>query len=160
MDFQEYTGKFTAHLNSAAAENTVKTMFKKHNVLRNKYEIYRKFTFALIDTVYDTYLGQDCIYREEDIANHFKWCFNNTAKQFKDSKMKFAENTVLLDYFREYFKTNLYLSYEQRDNDLDYFDKMFNMDNEGMKHGQLAAFMNLYVLFDETHYAGRVLVRK
>lgn len=160
MDFQEYTEKFTSHLNSAASENTVKMMIKKNNVLRNKYEIYRKFIFALVDTVYDTYLGQDCVYREEDIVNHFKWCFNHTAKQFKDSKMKFAENTILLNYFREYFKANLYLSYEQRDNDLDYFDKMFNMDNANMKNGQLAAFMDLYVLFDETHYAGRALIKK
>lgn len=160
MDFQEYTEKFKSHLNSTASENAVKMMIKKNNVLRNKYEIYRKFIFALVDTVYDTYLGQDCVYREEDIVNHFKWCFNHTAKQFKDSKMKFAENTILLNYFREYFKTNLYLSYEQRDNDLDYFDKMFNMDNANMKNGQLAAFMDLYVLFDETHYAGRALIKK
>lgn len=159
MDFQEYTEKFTSHLNSAANENTIKAMFKKHNLVRNKYTIYRNFIFALIDTVYETYLGQDCIYREEDIVNHFKWCFNHTAKQFKDTKMKFSENTLLMNYFRDYFKTNLYLSYEQRDNDLHYFANMFNMDNKNMKHGELAGFMDLYVLFDETHYAGRVLIK-
>lgn len=159
MDFQEYTEKFTSHLNSEANENIVKAMFKKHNLVRNKYTIYRNFIFKLIDTVYDTYLGQDCVYREEDIVNHFKWCFNHTAKQFKDSKMKFSENSLLMVYFRNYFKTNLYLSYEQRDNDLYYFSQFFNMDNPNMKHGELVSFIDLYVLFDETHYSGRTLIK-
>ena len=34
--------------------------------------------------IFDTYLGKDYIITEEDKIGHFKWCFNNVCKSFKE----------------------------------------------------------------------------
>lgn len=156
---EELLNRFYHHINGVATESEIHMALKKNNVIRSKYEIYRRFIFALIDVVYETYLGHDCITREEDIVAHFKWCYKQAAKQFKDTKLQFAENDELFDYFCEYFKENLYLSYEQRDNDISNFAEFFNMDNPRLTNSQAVSFSELYVLFDKTHYAGRMLVK-
>jgi hypothetical protein len=137
----------------------MRNTFKRHNIQPGKFDVFQSFIIVLIDTVYDTYLGNDCIYREADIVNHFRWCFQKTCSELKDKGFRFEENQVLHDYFLEYFRINLYLCESARETDFAYFRSFFHMDpKQSMKHADLDSMVDLYEVFDKSLLRGRNLV--
>lgn len=149
--------RFLTYLFGGVSNEKMQRTFRQRNVSESRFEIYQRFLLALIDNVYETYLGADCIYREADIVGHFRWCFNKTSNDLLDTRCKFEENQELYEYFLEYFRVNLYLSEDSRENDFSYFRSFFHMEGN-MKNCDLSSFLDLYEIFDKTEHRGRNLV--
>lgn len=155
---QELQNKqFLSFLFGGVSDERMKRTFRQRNVVESKYLVYQRFILALIDNVYETYLGSDCIYKEADIVGHFKWCFLKTSVDLKDTRYKFEENKELYEYFLEYFRLNLYMCEDSRENDYAYFRSFFHMEGN-MKNCDLSSFLDLYEIFDKTQHRGRNLV--
>ncbi len=133
--------------------------FRQRNVQPVRFEWYQRFLLTLIDNVYETYLGADCLWREADIEGHFRWCFNKTSADLLDTRCKFEENEELYHYFLEFFRLNLYMSEDSRETNLAYFRTFFHMDSSKMAPCDLSSFLDLYETFDKTVHRGRNLVR-
>jgi hypothetical protein len=139
---------------------TKEDMLRAYNIKGvnfDKVNIFSEFITELINTVYDTFLGNDSINNEQDIITHFKWCYDKVAK--RSTLYKFEDNQELYDYFMEYFRINIYLCEESRDIDFDYFT-FFLKPNENEQRFQIDSFLDLYDIFDRTEKKGRVLVSK
>ena len=150
---------FLKHIFQDVSAEQMQRSFKQRNIQPAKYAVYEKFILTLIDNVYDTYLGNDCIYRDADIVNHFMWCYNKTASDLKKEGFKFEENKELYDYFLEYFRIGLYLSEESRESDFAYFRSFFHIDTtKVMKNCDMSSFLELYEVFDKTPLRGSNLV--
>jgi hypothetical protein len=131
--------------------------YEIHNVTTEKVKIFSEFVTTLINTVYDTFLGNDSINNEHDIVTHFQWCFNKACQI--SGIYKYNTNKELYDYFIEYFRINIYLCEESREIDLDYFSFFLKpMENE--QKFMVSSFIDLYQIFDKTEKNGRVLVSK
>jgi hypothetical protein len=138
---------------------TIVGIYKKKGVHNELVEDYSTFLRKLINTVYDTFLGNDIIYQERDIIAHFGWCFNTAAEETNLGKYKYTENKELYDYFLEYFTLNLYLCEESREVDFQYFSFFLNY-LENKQKVDVDGFVDLYDIFERTPKNGRKLKPK
>jgi hypothetical protein len=139
-------------------KNEMDNVFKKRGIESSKVEVFKAFTLDLINTVYDTFLGNDTINNEGDIINHFDWCYTKLATEYHAKWYKFEDNTQLKDYFLEYFKENIYAVEESRDNDIEYFGFLFHYELPKERF-EVNSFIELYELFVSTPRKGRVLLK-
>jgi len=98
--------------------------------------IYKSFILELNHKIFDTYLGKDYIITEEDKIGHFKWCFNNVCKSFKELNFDFTGNKEIYEHFYEYYTFYLYenpkpLNEKEINN---FYDCIFSL------HGERLAF--------------------
>jgi len=147
------------HLFGSVSDEEMQRRYQQKNIQPARFDIYQKFILTLIDVVYETYLGADCIYKEADIESHFRWCFNKTCANLKDARFKFEENQDLYNYFLDFFQLNLYLSEDSRENNLAYFRSFFYMEGNN-NNCDLSSFLDLYETFDRTEHRGRNLVSR
>jgi hypothetical protein len=139
-------------------KSEMNNVYKRKGIDSSKVEVFKAFTLDLINTIYDTFLGNDTINNESDIINHFNWCYNKVSNDYHTKWYKFDENSYLKDYFLEYFRENIYAIEESRNNDIDYFS--FILEHEVPKEKfEINSFIELYELFIETPKKGRVLLK-
>lgn len=151
--------KFLTHLFGEVSEEIMQRSFREKDVQPVRFAWYQRFLLTLIDNVYETYLGADCIYRSSDIEAHFRWCFNKTSSDLKDTNRKFEENKDLYNYFLDFFQLNLYMSEDSRENNLAYFRSFFHMSSVKLAPCDMSSFLDLYEIFDKTEHRGRNLVK-
>ena len=53
--------------------------------------------------VVNTFLGDDVINSEEDVKNHFKWCFNDVVEKFSQEGIYFLDTKILKEYFYNFY---------------------------------------------------------
>jgi hypothetical protein len=133
-------------------------IYNRIGIEEAKVEVFKAFTLDLINTVYDTFLGNDTINNERDIIKHYLWCFDKVAIQYHSKWYKFNENEDLKEYFLEYFKENIYAVEESRELDLDHFSFLLQHNTPKQKF-EVNSFIELYKLFAATPRKGRVLLR-
>ena len=64
----------------------------KYKVIKDRVEIYRDFTLNLLSCIYDYYLDKETLSLDQDIRNHFMFCYNKICKQFLMEDIDFREN--------------------------------------------------------------------
>jgi hypothetical protein len=139
-------------------KNEMDNLYKRKGIDSSKVEVFKAFTLDLINTIYNTFLGNDTINNEGDIVRHFHWCYTKVATNYHAKWYKFEENTHLEDYFLEYFKENIYAVEESREIDIDHFGFLFEY-NVPKERFEVNSFIELYDLFAETPKKGRVLLK-
>jgi hypothetical protein len=136
----------------------IDNIYKRKGIDSSKVEVYKAFTLDLINTVYNTFLGNDTINNEKDIVAHFEWCYDKVSNEYHVKWYKFEENSNLKDYFLEYFRDNIYAVEESRGIDIDHFSFLFHYDKPKEKF-EVNSFIELYELFAATPKKGRVLLK-
>jgi hypothetical protein len=139
-------------------QEQINSIYSVKSVEAHKVEVLKAFTVALINQIYDTFLGNDAINNERDIASHYRWCYAVTAEAFKGRYYRFDQNPLLEEYFHGYFVENIYAVEESRDVDMEYYDFLLDYQSPKEKY-KIKSFLELYEIFSQTPRSGRQLLK-
>ena len=89
---------------SSIKELEMMKKFKSYNIIRERVELYKDFTINLLHYIHDTYLGNDYIKTEQEMLEHFTWCYGKVLEEFYDEEFSFYENEELFEYFYTYYQ--------------------------------------------------------
>ena len=123
----------------------------KYNIISGRVEIFRDFTINLVHCIYDYYLDKQTLSLDEDIYNHFVFCYNKVCAEFLEEEIDFRDNEMLIEYFSTYYYHHFY----RNENDvpksqfLKFWDSIFNIDKPKNKN-TLKALIELYANFDHS----------
>lgn len=123
----------------------------KYNLVRDRILVYHDFTSNLIEYLYIYYLDQQTLSAEQDIRNHFLFCYNKTCEDFLKEEIDFRKNEELIEYFYEYFYHQFYTS--EKETDIKYFRRfwngVFDVDRQRNKN-VLKVLVEIYSVFDQS----------
>ena len=138
------------HLTSETYKEQIEVWYKTHNIIREKAELYYDFLFSLLDIVDETYLGSDVIKSDEDMINHFNWCFNKVVSNFEQERIYFNNKDTHYDYLWVFFYKAYYTCPTENKMEIlsEYFKVLFNF-NRIKTPPELESFTDLYKTFDQ-----------
>jgi adenosine deaminase len=97
--------KSEEHLTYEAQREQLEIWYRAHNIIREKAELYYDFLFSLLNLIDETYLGADVMQSEEDMMNHFTWCFNKVTSNFEQERIHFLTKNTHFPYLWFFFYT-------------------------------------------------------
>jgi len=123
----------------------------KYKLVRDRVNIYRDFTINLIMYIFEYYLDKETLKLDEDIHNHFKFCFNKVCDEYLKEGINFKENSELLDYLYQYFYHQFYKSeqVEKMDYYVKWWDDVYAVDVQ-RNNNVLRLLVEIYLLFDKS----------
>jgi len=123
--------------------------YSANNIIRERSDLYYDFIISLLSVIDETYLGPDVISSQEDMVNHFTWCFKKVVGNFEKERIKFSSDA---DY--EYLWYFIYRGYYSSDFDgtydtlIRYFTYLF--DYSAIKTPQeINTYIDFYKIFDQ-----------
>lgn len=129
---------------------------KKFVVIKDRVEVYKDFTLNLLYYIQKYYVDRESLSEDEDIYNHYSWCYNKTCDDFKKEELDFSTNEELKKYFYMYYYNQFYLLDEDQfghDGSLEYFkefwDTIFEIKNQKNRN-ILNVLIELYAIFDKS----------
>ena len=128
--------------------NTIST---KYTIIKDRIEIYNYFTYNLLSYIYDYYLDKETLSLDEDIRNHFLFCYNKTCNDFLKEEIDFRNNNELIEYFYTYYYHHFYKAESEVDKDffIKFWDTIFNVDKP-KNDNTLKVLIELYQVFDRS----------
>ncbi|MFW6272275.1 MAG: hypothetical protein ACOC2U_00660 [bacterium] len=130
-------------------KNNKKSNEEKFLVVKDRLNIYEDFTINLLYYINRYYLDSKTLNNDEDINNHFNFCYNKTCDDFLDEEIDFSNNDELREYFATYYYNQVY-KYDDEINikSLESFWRsIFDVDNITEKN-IMNVFVELYLIFD------------
>ncbi len=124
--------------------------YKINNIIQEKVDLYYDFIISLIELIDNTYLGDDVLRNEQDIKNHFSWCFTEIISNFNKESIFFKTNGAHYDFLWIFFHEAYYQSNNENKMEIicEYFDLLFN--KERMKSQiEMQQFIEFYKLLDQ-----------
>ena len=123
----------------------------KYTVITNRVEIYRDFSINLLYYIHDFYLDPDTLSSNDDIYNHFSFCYNKVCDEFLLEDINFKDNKELKEYFHKYYYLQFYKSVETVDlkNYEKFWNSIFDIDKQKNKN-QINILIELYHIFDKS----------
>ena len=124
----------------------------KFILVRDRVEIYKDFSINLLNYIFDFYLDSVTLCDDDDVRNHFNWCFNKVCDEFKLEDIDFSKNEPLREYFMNFYYYQFYKR-ENQDISLDYYEKFWRniFDIEKQKNKNIMKSMvELYTIFDSS----------
>lgn len=101
---------FFNYLTQPLEYSEVDIWFRSNNIVFEKMDLFFDFTYTLVTTIHDTYLGITDEKNEskiqmssEDNLNHFNWCWKETIKSFEKENIIINEIGEHYDYFKDFF---------------------------------------------------------
>jgi len=126
---------------------------KKHIIIKDRVELYGDFVQNLINYIYDYYLDNETLNSDEDIYNHYSWCFGKVCDEFKKEEIDFTKNKQLKDYFYKYFYNQFYIVDDNQNIQINYFEKfwkdIFEIEKQNNKN-YLNILIEIYEIFDKS----------
>jgi len=129
----------------------IQFQYSVNNIIREKSELYFDFLLSLLNILNETYLGPDTISTQDDMVNHFSWCFNKVLEHFEHERIKFTPiSTITYDYlwyfiYKGFYSSEMENKYEAL---LEYFTYLFDYD--GIKTPpELESYIDFYKIFDQ-----------
>jgi len=99
---------------------------QKYIIVKDRVEIYKDFAMNLLYYIYNYYIDRESLNADEDIHNHYVWCFNKVCAEFKQEGIDFSNNEELREYFYAYYHHQFYLADGNQDVSIEYFEKFWN----------------------------------
>lgn len=127
----------------------IKTL-DRHNIIKERSELYHQFIVNLIYYIHDTFLGDDYIRTDDDVEGHFRWCFNKVCEEFKEEEISFNHRNGLFTYLFEYFYKTFY-DKDARKTIIDYkkfWSNIFETKKVSKNRDRLSVLLETYKLFD------------
>lgn len=83
-------------------------MQKNHIIVKRRLNLYLDFIINITYKIHTTHPGFDCLYDDNDIKNHFNWCYNSICKEFMEQNVDFYKNKKIRETLFEFFYKKLY----------------------------------------------------
>lgn len=127
---------------------------QKYIIVKDRVEIYKDFTLNLLYYIIDFYIDKESLSADEDIRNHFRWCFNKVCDEFKKENLDFTKNDALREYFYQFYYYQFYKlnpKESNHDNSLEFYEKfwrnIFDIDKQKNK-SVINTLVEIYNVFD------------
>lgn len=124
---------------------------KKYSIVRDRVEIYRDFAFNLLYYIYHYYLDKQTLSADQDIYNHYSWCYRKVCDEFKEEEIDFSKNEELKEYFFTYYYHQFYKSND--DIPLKNFENFWKAIFEIDKHknrNTINILIEIYTIYDKS----------
>lgn len=129
------------------------TSTKKYIIVKDRVEIYKDFTINLLHYIYKYYIDRESLSADEDIRNHYSWCFRKVCDEFLLEDLDFTDNEELKEYFYLYFYHQFYNIKNNNEISLEYFEKfwkpIFEIDKQNNKN-YINILVEIYSIFDKS----------
>jgi len=135
---------------STTYREQIEIWYKSHNIIQEKCELYYDFLSSLLNLINETYLGINFITSDEDMVNHFNWCFNRIISNFEQERIYFNNKNEHYDYLWVFFYKAYYTCVTENKTGIlsDYFKILFNF-NKVKTPSELESFTDIYKLLDQ-----------
>ena len=146
------SAEFIQYITKELTLEEMTLLYKANNINYDKCNLYYNFIMTLNRKVNNTFLGDDVINNEEDIKNHFNWCFNHTIKNFSKEGILFMETDFLKEYFFNFYVELFYYTPIKKDI-LDKLDKFPNMSFDYYRlktRSDMDVLLELYRIFEKS----------
>lgn len=146
------TGEFIKYISTPLTQEEMVLLYKANNINYEKCTLFFDYIISLNNKVYNTFLGDDVINSEKDIKSHFKWCFNDLIKDFKEEGIKFDYIKELYDYFYNFYIEVFYNSSYKKEG-LDKLNKLaiLSFDYHRIKtRSDMDVLIELYRLLEKS----------
>ena len=127
---------------------------QKYIIVKDRVEIYKDFTLNLLYYIIDFYLDRETLSADQDIRNHFTWCYRKVCDEFKQEGLDFSTNDVLKEYFYQFYYYQFYklkLEESNHDSSLAFYEKfwrnIFEIDKQKNKN-VINTLIEVYNIFD------------
>jgi hypothetical protein len=150
---------FINWVTAQVSSEDVKTWFLANNIIEEKSQLFAEFSISLLNTVQDTYLGDDegtetsINIGANEMKSHFKWCWNKVIKDFEKEKIFFNQNGDHYEYFETFFLDVFYNQTSPliRESIMDFIVDVFDKDVPFTK-SDLKFYTDIYKLLDKNIY--------
>jgi hypothetical protein len=129
---------------------------QRFQIINNRVEIYRDFALNLLYYIYNYYLDKETLSKDEDIYNHYSWCFKKVCDEFLLEEIDFGKNKELKEYFYDYYYHQFYKIDKNNMNQntsLEYYERfwkgIFEIDKQKNKN-VLNLLVEIYNVFDKS----------
>jgi hypothetical protein len=129
---------------------------QKYIIVKDRVEIYKDFTLNLLNHIHYYYIDKESLSADEDIYNHYSWCFNRVCDEFKKEEIDFSKNKDLKAYFYDYYYHQFYKIDKNNMNQntsLEYYEKfwrnIFEIDKQKNKN-LLNILIEIYTIYDKS----------
>jgi hypothetical protein len=147
---------FINYITKPVNKEEIDIWFRINNIIPEKMELYYDFSYSLFDLIRKTFLGDNddsetkVSMSEEDIKNHFDWCWKKTIDNFKKEGLTFSEEGDHYVYFNTFFMD---IYYSQQDKKIknsigDFFNDIFNIERNFTK-SDLDIMLSIYKSLDD-----------
>lgn len=104
--------------------------YKNSDIQREYVDIIREFTNNLIFNLHSTFLGDELTKNENDIRNHFLWCFNKTVSNYKFINFNMKHRYEYFNYMYNHSLGQLYNNKDYEESvyciEVIYFSELLN----------------------------------
>lgn len=125
---------------------------KKYIIIKDRVELYKDFAMNLLYYIYNYYIDRESLSDDEDIHNHYIWCFNKVCDEFKQENIDFSNNEELKSYFYAYYYHQFYTS-QNTDNPITNYEKfwrnIFEIDKQKNKN-IINILLEIYMIYDKS----------
>lgn len=139
--------EFNKFLNRKLDEDKIELFYRANAINPLRVELFRDFTISLIDTVHNTYPGDD-VYKDDYYLKHFNYCFNRVINNFKQENIMFpGDSKDLHDYFFITLEDSYYRDSEkERTSNVlkNLYDRLFDMENVDKTLSDMEIFVDIY----------------
>jgi hypothetical protein len=146
--------KFLNYVKNPLSLTELDGLYKYHRIEVNKVELYRDYVLSLCDLILNTYMGDD-VCKDEDMLEHFMWCWSHNEKVFKEMGYDLCRKEELVTYFQSFFMEVFYYSVEKNErleNSIkNVWDFVFNCEVIKSRK-DVNNFVELYSMFDESSW--------
>jgi len=126
---------------------------RKHIIVKDRVEIYRDFALNLLYYIHKYYLDRETLKLDQDIFNHFKWCFKKVCDEFLEEGLDFSKNKELMDYYYGYYYHQFYTATDTQDTSLKHLEKfwkqIFEIDKQKNKN-LINILIEIYQIYDKS----------
>ena len=126
---------------------------KKYSIVRERVEIYKDFALNLLYYIYHYYLDKQTLSADEDIYNHYSWCYNKVCDEFKEEEIDFSKNKELKEYFFLYYYHQFYVADNNDEISLKYFENfwknIFEIDKQKNRN-TINALIEIYTVYNKS----------
>lgn len=77
-------------------------------IVKRRMELYLDFIINITYKIHKTHPGYDCLYEEEDINNHYNWCYNCICDDYLKQSINFKDNDDVYKSLYNFFYKKLY----------------------------------------------------
>ena len=129
---------------------------QKYIIVKDRVEIYKDFALNLLYYIYNYYLDKVSLSLDQDIYNHYSWCFNKVCDEFLIEGINFTKNTELKEYFYAYYYHQFYKlnkDNQNQDTSLEYYERfwknIFEIDRQKNKN-IINILIEIYNIYDKS----------
>lgn len=123
----------------------------RENLIKDRVITYHDFTYNLLSYIFEYYLDKETLGKDEDIRNHYMFCYRKTCIDFLEEGIDFNDNSEIIEYFFVYYYNHFYKANPQPPKDffIKFWEDIFDL-NKPKKKNVLNILIELYCLFDES----------